>query len=390
MSRRWTSEEDELLLELYQSGASREAIGQGFGRSADAIDARRRFLSRPARTKPPRRWTQAEDAFLRAASAAGVPGPEVARRLDRTPYAVRRRREVIGATRPRAPRYRSEEDALIVSAVTSGSLAALVPRLGRTEGALRLRAKALGLITVKTRRRWTAQDDAKLRAAYADGLSTTQIKERLLPDRSGGAIVARAHLLGLAETGRRWTVAEDRELAFLVGFGVSATYVANRLARSAEAVNKRCRVLGLLPPPSSLPRRRGPWSQAEDERLAVLAQESITRLVVVFERSPSAIRRRRHRLGLAPPQRTHHHPLRNATPTRGQVRAIADELPLTPARALAVARRLDLPLSEIRRVARERRWETENRASPHAAAGLTIIARSASRGWRGQSGARTR
>src|SRR5438552_7481 len=109
MARRWTAAEDALLLELYPAELPRERIAQRLGRSSDAIDAHRRYLSRPARTIPPRRWTATEDAFLRAAAAARIPSSEIAIRLNRTAYAVRRRREIIGVAGPRSRPYSAHE-----------------------------------------------------------------------------------------------------------------------------------------------------------------------------------------------------------------------------------------------------------------------------------------
>jgi hypothetical protein len=118
MPRWWTAAEDQLLLERYTAGESREAIAKQLGRTSDAVDARRRFLHRPARTIPTRRWSEAEETFLRAAAAAAVPSSAIASRLNRTPYAVRRRRETIGATSPRARPYTAEEDALIAATIS--------------------------------------------------------------------------------------------------------------------------------------------------------------------------------------------------------------------------------------------------------------------------------
>ena len=363
MARRWTGNDDQLFVELYDSGLSREVIAERLGRSGGAIDARRRLLARPPRTQPPRRWTEAEDAFLRAASAARVPSGEVARRLKRTPSAIRRRRELLGVTRPPAVPYRPEEDALIAGAVAAGSLAELAAQLERSEGALRLRAKTLGLVKAPRRRRWAADEDGQLRAAYADGLSIRQIMERL-DERSTGAIVARAQLLGLAQHGRRWTAAEDTELAALASLDLSAaTQIAQQLGRTAEAIGQRCRLLALPSPAPEPPRRRRWWTRSDDEFLTDHAHEPVARLAAALGRSPAAVRRRRHGLGLAKPQRTQHHPLDSTPSPWAQARAISGELPLTPGRALAVARRLELPLAEIRRVAREHAGRNELRTA---------------------------
>ncbi|HEX3056777.1 MAG TPA: hypothetical protein VHP82_11620 [Gaiellaceae bacterium] len=359
MPRRWTAAEDQLLLERYTAGESREAIAKQLGRTSDAVDARRRFLHRPARTIPTRRWSEAEETFLRAAAAAAVPSSAIASRLNRTPYAVRRRRETIGATSPRARPYTAEEDALIAATIQRGEpLASFADTLGRSHDALRLHARQLGLLRVKQRRRWTVADDERLRYAYTTGCSVAQTKQRLLPDRSEGAIVARAHLLGLAEHGRRWTNRYDTALARMVGLGLSSTYIARTLGRTEEAIAKRCRVLGLRAPAPDRPRRRGPWTAAEDGLLRARAHEPLATLVFVLGRSRASIRRRRHILELATPPRTQHHPLTDGAPIHGRIRAIKDEMPLTATRALALAKRLKLSLTDIRRLASVQASET--------------------------------
>ncbi|MGH2972018.1 MAG: hypothetical protein ACRDNM_11240 [Gaiellaceae bacterium] len=360
MARPWTPADDQLLLELYIAGESREAIAEQLGRTSDALDARRRFLRRPARTIPTRRWSEAEDAFLRAAAAARIPSSAIVSRLNRTPYAVRRRRrEIIDVTGPRARPYTAEEDALIAITIQRGEpLANLADELGRSVDALRLHARQLGLLRVKERRRWTVADDERLRHAYASGYAVAQIKERLLPDRSEGAIVARAHLLGLAEHGRRWNDSDDTALVRMVGLGLSSTYIARQIGRTEEAIAKRCRVLGLRAPAPDPPRRRGPWTTAEDDLLRARAHEPLATLVSVFGRSRTSIRRRRHILELATPPRTQHHPLTDGAPIHGRMRAIKDEMPLTATRALALAKRLNLSLTDIRRLASGRATET--------------------------------
>lgn len=357
MTRRWTAEDDRQLLALYRAGRSRQAIAGELGRTPDAIDARRRLLGRPSRTRPARRWTVAEDAFLRAASQAHVPAPEIGRRLHRTPYAVRRRREALGiVTRPSGRPYLAHEDeALRAALATDRSLRELAARLGRSEGALRLRAKALGLVELKERARWTSEEDAQLRAAYTAGLSASRIHRELLPRRTPTAVVARAQLLGLATFARRWTADEEQRLARLVTSGAGLDGVARTLHRSREAIVSRCRSLELTPPPAAGRGRRGHarWTAAEDEILVSRRDADTLALARILGRTEGAVRRRQRQLEIRRPGRTQHHavigPLLAVSP--GLQRQIERELPLTPSRSLAVATRLKLPLSQLRRLA---------------------------------------
>jgi hypothetical protein len=67
----------------------------------------------------------------------------VARRLRLPLEAVRRRRRTLGPTRPRGRPYQPGEDAALRNAIVAGrSLRELAFQLGRTEDALRLRARS--------------------------------------------------------------------------------------------------------------------------------------------------------------------------------------------------------------------------------------------------------
>ena len=291
---------------------------------------------------------------MRAASAARVPTLEIARRLRRPADAVRRRRELLGVARPPGRRYRADEDAALAIVVAEGgSLAELAAQLGRTEDALRLRARTLGLTDGETRRRWSPAEDDRLRFAYASGLATKQIQQRQLPERTTGAIVARAHLLGLAVNARRWTPGEESRLRLLVAGGASAGGIGRELGRSEEAIRNRCRRLGVGPPISG---RRAPprrWTAGEDRLLRARDADPPALLADVLGRTPAAIRRRRRQLQLAGTERSQHHPLRGLATSHTEKRLITRQLPLTPTRALALSRRLGVPLSQIQIIAQQ-------------------------------------
>src|SRR4051812_47112047 len=103
MAARWTPDEDRALRTLYATHRPVKDIAARLGRSPDAVTARRRQIG----LAPPRQqaWTAREDAFLRAAVASGVvPATWVARRVSRTPEAVRwRQRALVGRRAGAAP-----------------------------------------------------------------------------------------------------------------------------------------------------------------------------------------------------------------------------------------------------------------------------------------------
>jgi len=354
VSRRWSTVDDALLLDLYAQGLPRGQIGKRLMRTPDAIDARRRALGQPRRTPPPKPWSEAEDRFLVAATNGRVSAAEVAKRLGRPRDAIHARRSALGVTRPAPRRYSSDEDAHIASALAQGaSLALLVGELGRSEQALHLRAKTLGLGAGSAQRaRWQPDEDVHLRTGYESGLSAKAIHETLLPARRPTAIVARARLLGLPTYARRWSPNEDEQLKLLARGLLSLDAVATALHRSRESIVKRCRVHGLPTPSREAAGRHEPWRSHEDELLRRNHHRDTLSLARLTERSEAAIRRRRKLLGLVPPPRSQHHaPVSAKTVLLGKRRRIEREGRLTPTRLLAISRRLDLPLHELRKLA---------------------------------------
>ena len=359
-ARRWTATEDACLCELYDAGQSRVAIGAALGRSADAVDARRRFLAHPRRTPLPRPWTGPEDAFLRAASRARVPISEICRRLDRSGAAIRKRREELSLTHPRGRRFTSGEQNKLRLAVLNGrSIAEVAAEMGRSEDAVRLYARERGILTVARRRRWSVEEDARLREGYNSGFAAERIRTELLPKRSAGAIVARARLLGLATFARRWTDDEERQLAALVAAQFPLDAVARSLVRSQESILCRCRRLRLpTPAPNPIKARRVRWTPREDDRLRCARYDTLG-LARLLGRSEQTVRRRRNELGLSRAPRSAHHLLpANGDLTPGQRRQIMRELPLTARHALAAAARIEVPLAELQAVARRHNHTT--------------------------------
>ena len=352
-ARRWSAAEDACLCELYDAGQSRVAIGAALGRSADAVDARRRFLAHPRRTPLPRPWTGPEDAFLRAASRARVPSSEICRRLGRSGAAIRKRREELSLTRPRGRRFTSGEQNKLRSAVLNGrSIAEVAAEMGRSEDAVRLYARERGILIVARRRRWSVEDDARLRAGYNSGFAAERIRTELLPERSTGAIVARARLLGLATFARRWTDDEERQLAALVAAQFPLDAVARSLVRSQESILCRCRRLRLSTPAPNPAKAQVRWTPREDDLLRSARYDTLG-LARRLGRSEQAVRRRRNELGLSHAPRSAHHLLpANGELTPGQRRQIMRELPLTARHALAAAARIEVPLAELQAVAR--------------------------------------
>jgi hypothetical protein len=129
--------------------------------------------------------------LLRAGTPAGASATAVGALLGRSPDQVRARRRMVIGRRPAGRSYLSREDEQIRICITGdGDLAVLARRLGRTPDALRLRAQQLGLRDPPPRCRWSAWEDAVVRDGYTSALPGAEIA-RQLPQRSAASVAAR-------------------------------------------------------------------------------------------------------------------------------------------------------------------------------------------------------
>jgi hypothetical protein len=353
MAGRWTRQQDVTLRRRYRAGVPRQRIAAALGRSPDAVDARRRALGIPAhpRTRP---WSRAADDLLRAADAAGLPLAEVARRLGRPAAAVRWRRHALGLQRHGARAWTPTDDQALGRAWRrGGDLARLGRRLGRSPAALRLRAVKLGLAQPPRRRRWQPDEDRRLRAGYAQGLTCAAIAARL-PGRTAPAVAARARRLGLASYARRWTRQEEAQLRRLAEHGTCLEQAAYILVRTPQALRIRARRLGIQPPPTHRPSRRRRWTPADDQLLSGRANLDPARLAILLGRSEGAVRRRLAALGLRRGhERSPHHPIA-ARPrlTPAQQQLLEREFRSGNGRVLvSLANRLGLPPGAVKQLA---------------------------------------
>lgn len=350
MARRWTRDQDRQLKSLYERGAKLGVIADALGRSADAVEVRRRARGIPARPRS-RPWTKREEQILRAAHRERLPAAVLAATLSRTTEQVRRRRRALLGPAPPGRPYAAIEDAALRLTFRPGAdIAQLAADLGRSPGSVQHRLRKLGLLNPAPRPRWKAHEDAAVRDGYALGLTCEQIATEL-EGRTPTAVAARAAKLGLATYARRWSAADDLTLKGLARDEVPLERAARILARTPAAVRARARKLGIDAPQRSLAHRaRRRWSREEDERLALHAELNPALLAELLQRTPEAVVQRMRRLALrAGSHRSPHHP----APTGGDLSpgeraTIARELNAgTPRRRLALARRLQRPPADI-------------------------------------------
>ncbi len=152
-----------------------------------------------------RRWTQEADDFLRA-NYLHLSVSECAKHLGKRGGAVRMRARLLGILkRPRKPWTLKEDNTLRKLYLTHGArhVAAL---LQRHERSLAERAKKLGL--KRKAHRWQPEEDAYLRRWFGRR-SNVEIGKTL--SRSPSGVVGRATIIGLRQRTivRRWTPQED-------------------------------------------------------------------------------------------------------------------------------------------------------------------------------------
>jgi hypothetical protein len=235
----------------------------------------------------------------------------------------------------------------------SDDLARLGRRLGRSPAALRLRAVTLGLVQPQRRRRWQPDEDRRLRAGYAQGLTCAAIAADL-PGRTARAVAAHARKLGLASYARRWTRQEEAQLLRLAEHGTSLEQATGILVRTPQALRVRARRLAIQPPPTHRPPTRRRWTPADDKLLTGQANLDPARLAIQLGRSEAAVRRRLAALGLRQGhERSPHHPIA-AGPrlTPAQQRLLAREYRPGNGRVLvSLANRLSLPPGAVKQLA---------------------------------------
>lgn len=349
MATRWSREDDATLRRLYAAGWGLDDIATVLGRSADAVTYRRRELGVPARRPHRRVWTARHDALIRGAAAAGVSAAELARRIGLPVEAVRHRRGQLGLARPPARRYDAREDEVIEVGLGGGrTLEHVAELLGRPVEGVRHRAARLGLLSARQQPRWSGEDDDLLREGYASAIGCDAIARDLLPQRTPEAVATRARKLGLTSLGRRWTADDDERLRALADHRATLPQAAARLVRTPEAVRARARTLGVWLPAAHAVNAGTLWRPEEDEVLREWAALDDGRLGTMLGRSDRAVAMRRRALGL-PRTRSPHHPLpATGRLTPGEQRLIAREARgASRQRLRALARRLGRRLEDI-------------------------------------------
>lgn len=237
---RWSPEDDAMLADMYQEGQSLKSLAAGLGRSERAVWLRLQRLGllpdENDPDSPTRCWTPENTAELRQLHGSGLSVAEIAARMNRSEAAVNARLFYMGRG-GRAPELFPAPEAETAAAPppAPGVAAAVTPS-----------------------RRWTEEDDACLRRAWARGDDVERIVRLMgrrdwlvrcrlvflgLADRSllGGAPVPPE----LAHQGLPWYPEEIGQLQRMFREGCTHEAMAAELKRSVGAIRSRLDMLGL-------------------------------------------------------------------------------------------------------------------------------------------------
>lgn len=260
-NRRWTNSEIEYLEHAYGREQTSK-IAQELNRTESAICSQARELRLPSAkrkvTLRGRRWTDAELQYLKEAYGR-KPLSEIARELDRTGEAIRKRAQqlhlhhALDAKHVASRQWTDDEIQYIKDVYGRTPASEIAQKLDRTEASIRAKAFKLQLKRAPeekglTRDRWTTAELEYLKSVY--GLKPTSTIAREL-GRTEATVRNRAHRLKLKSNWLRerdkrepWTQQEDR----IVREEFMTTPIAllsEKLNRTETAVHDRACVLGI-------------------------------------------------------------------------------------------------------------------------------------------------
>lgn len=201
-----------LMADVRSMSRRMDALARAVTRLTDLLDGREELKTTAAYPVA----AGAYDEDIARMTNEGATIDEIARWIGCVPSTVGRRRRVIGADGMAAKtRWTEAEDARLSSLARRSrdweEVAADMP--GRTAAACRQRARHLGVSAFPTPRRWTAEEDEALRSGWADGSADVHALSRAL-GRTEGAIRNRAKRLGLSGLGRKRVVSRRLTRAF--------------------------------------------------------------------------------------------------------------------------------------------------------------------------------
>lgn len=255
-ARPWTEFDDAELVRRYGSDPT-AAIASHLGRSCAAVYARAGFLDLTDVNPPD--WTGWEDAQLVEGYRRGVPLRQLGTLIGRPLGGISSRAGVLGIVHAHHPPcWSAEETARALELAEAGhryhAIMAMMVAEGFPERTIRGFGPAIRKLGYGRGwgRPWSAEEDALLTRAYAQGLSLTPLKQQL--GRSTGSLRHRADYLQLRGShanrngwrlGPDWTEADERTMREDYG-RLPTKALAAKLGRTKAAITSRANSLGLV------------------------------------------------------------------------------------------------------------------------------------------------
>lgn len=255
-ARPWTEFDDAELVRRYGSDPT-AAIASHLGRSCAAVYARAGFLDLTDVNPPD--WTGWEDAQLVEGYRRGVPLRQLGTLIGRPLGGISSRAGLLGIVHAHHPPcWSAEETARALELAEAGhryhAIMAMMVAEGFPERTIRGFGPAIRKLGYGRGwgRPWSAEEDALLTRAYAQGLSLTPLKQQL--GRSTGSLRHRADYLQLRGShanrngwrlGPDWTEADERTMREDYG-RLPTKALAAKLGRTKAAITSRANSLGLV------------------------------------------------------------------------------------------------------------------------------------------------
>lgn len=287
---RWTAEEDDAVREYYLRYGP-HYLARLLGRSMSAVFCRVQELNVERRR---RRWTKTEDALLKK-QYGRMPLTELVQTLGRPRKAVRVRAMELGLT-VAPPPWTEEQLEQVRTLYSTVPVAEIARRVGHTSNAVMTRARELGLA-----RRVKPETKALIRLVMKSighrPLAAIAIELGISADRVRRIAIANGYDANARWWVRTWTARED---AYLRKHHATSQYreIAQHLGRTPSMVEQRARALEL-----PMKKRHGhdprQWLPAHDDILKRLhGKRSVEELATQLKRSAAAVKRRMKLLGI--------------------------------------------------------------------------------------------
>lgn len=191
--------------------------------------------------------------------------------------------------------WTSEDDALLIQLRTFDRtpVSVIAIALGRTEEAVYARCGKLSAL-VMTRKEWSDDEIARLKALFASGKSCAQIARAL--GRTVGSTRWKIEDLGLVRPGAsgRWSEDDVAKLIRMHAEEATNAAIAEATGRTESGVKDKLRQLGLALPGAD------PWDAEDDARVRAAAEGriSVEELADDLGRTPAAVRSYAHKIGV--------------------------------------------------------------------------------------------